>query len=497
MERPWTPILRRLTHRDVWGPGGIAPLEAFRRAGSGYVARCPRHRPDLHPSFVMKEGRVDGYCFACRYRVSWIDYVGQRLGITDRRAAFWKAIEVLAARAGTTVPPRRLESVAPDAFQTAARWVRSQLLENTAVAKRCRDYLIQRRLIPDVLEVLPVGCLADPGQVFPALRAAGCLPRDINATGLAHRYLARVPLIFVFSDGDRVTGFKGRAPDRAQKRILNAKGFGGEREQRSLYCADLARDAIKATRQAVLVEGEFDCLVWWSWALSRGQTINWVALGGTSKPSSLTFTRLSELGAETVLLALDEDPPGDLATAAAVSLAWEAGLEPVVLQMPSGCKDPDEVFTRLGPKGGLETMRSRLRSAPEWLVGHWIGLYPPDSADGAAQILAEARRTAACAPPIALAALTEHVAQALGLETAAVRVDLLRAGEEARRRRTLLQLQQWAREVQMLRPEDLPDALARGHAMLEALQGSGRLESGRVKSGAIRPRGHPILGSVF
>jgi hypothetical protein len=159
-DKPWVPILRRLTHRDVWGPGGIAPLEAFRRSGAGYVARCPHHRPDTHPSFAMREGRFDGYCFSCRYRVSWIDSVAQHLGVTDRRAAFWKAIEVLAARAGMPVPPRRLESNAPDAFETAARWLRARLLENTPVARRCRDYLVQRELIADVLELLPLGCLA-------------------------------------------------------------------------------------------------------------------------------------------------------------------------------------------------------------------------------------------------------------------------------------------------------------------------------------------------
>lgn len=471
VDKPWTAILRKLTHRDVWGPGGIAPLEAFRRSASGYVARCPRHRPDVHPSFAMKEGRFDGYCFACRYRLSWIDDIAGRLGITDRREAFRKSIEILAARAGMPVPLRRPESNAPDAFETAARWLRAQLLENTAVAKRCRAYLVQRQLIPDVLELLPLGCLPDPVQVGPALRAAGCHVHDIAATGLAHRYLARVPLVFICSDGERVTGFKGRAPDREQKRILNAKGFGGERERRSLYCADLAREAIKATKQAVLVEGEFDCLVWWSWALSRGKAINWIALGGTSKPSPMTFNRLRELGAETVLLALDDDQPGYLCTAAAVGFAWETGLEPVVVQMPSGCKDPDDVFTRVGPKTGLEAMRSHLRSAPEWLVRHWVGLYPPDSADGVARILAEARRTAACAPPIALAAITAGVAQALGLAITVVRADLLHAAEEARTQRALQHLQQWARDVQTLRPQDLPHALAQGQAVLEALQG--------------------------
>src|SRR5260370_14423574 len=180
----------------------------------------------------------------------------------------------------------------------------------------------------EFLQLVPVGCLPDPGHVGPALGAAGCHSRDIAATGLTHRYLARAPLVFICSDGERVTGFKGRTPDREQKRILNAKGFGGERERRSLYCADLARDAIQATKQAVLVEGEFDCLVWWSWALNRSKAINLVALGGTSKPSLTTFTRLREIGAETLLLSMDDHTPGPLATHPTMALSHDATRPP-------------------------------------------------------------------------------------------------------------------------------------------------------------------------
>jgi DNA primase len=370
------------------------------------------------------------------------------------------------------VPPASQEANAPDAFEMAARWLRAQILESSAVAKRCRDYLVQRRLVPDVLESLPVGCLPDPGHAGPALRAAGCRLRDIAATGLTSTYLVRAPLVFIYSDGEHVTGFKGRSPHPEQKRILNARGFGGERERRSLYCAELAREAIRATKQAVLVEGEFDCLVWWSWALHHGKAINWVALGGTSKPSATTFARLRELGAETVFLALDDDRPGHLATAAAVGLAWQAGLEPIVVQLPAGCKDPDDVFTRMGPDAGLDAMSSNLRGAPGWLVQHWLTLHSPDSADGAAAILAEARRIAPCAPPIALAAIATSLAPVLGAEVTTVQADLVRAAEEARRQAALEQFQRWTRDVQALEPQDLPRALARGHAVLEALGGT-------------------------
>jgi DNA primase len=469
MDRPWTPILRKLTHRDVWGPSGIAPLEAFRRSASGYLARCPRHRPDLHPSFAMKEGRFDGYCFSCRYRVSWIDHVAGHLGITDRREAFRKAIEVLAARAGMSVPLSSSRPNAPDAFETAARWLRARLLENTAVAQHCRDYLLQRHTFPDVLELLPVGCLPDPDDAMRALRAAGCHVRDIAATGVTSRYLARTPLVFIYSDGDHVTGFKGRAPHSEQKRILNARGFGGERERRSLYCADLAREAIRKTKQAVLVEGEFDCLVWWSWTLSRGKAINWVALGGTSKPSAMTFTRLRELGAETVLLALDDDRPGHLATAAAIEFAWQAGLEPVVVEMPDGCKDPDDVFTRIGPETGLTTMTSRFRNASEWLVRHWLTLHPPETEGRPSRVLIEAQRVVTHASPAALVSIAAGIAVALGLEVTAVHADLVRFAQERHRQLALQQFHHWRRDVQSLEPQDLPNALTRGQAVLEAL----------------------------
>ncbi|MBI1795620.1 MAG: 5'-nucleotidase C-terminal domain-containing protein [Candidatus Eisenbacteria bacterium] len=409
----------------------------------------------------------------------------------------------IASRKATVTAVR--DSVAPDPDVEAAAkplhdLTRAALAETLAFAAhpiaaprgRLEDgalwELIQRAQLDATGADVSLAALPDP-----TLRLAGAIRRrDVmglypydNTLGIvtltgaellatlerSARYLAPAPLVFVCSDGERVTGFKGRVPDRTQKRILNAKGFGGEREQRSLYCADLAHEAIKAMRQAVLVEGEFDCLVWWSWALSHGKAINWIALGGTSKPSPMTFKRLHELGAETVLLALDDDQPGHLATAAAVGFAWQAGLEPVVIQMPSGCKDPDDVFTRVGPKIGLETMSSNLWSAPEWLVRHWVGLYPPDSAAGVARILAEARRTGACAPPIALAAITTGVARAFGLAVTVVRTDLLHAAAEARRQLALQQFEYWAREIQTLKPQALPHALARGQAVPEALEG--------------------------
>ena len=100
---PWRAVLERLRHPDVWGPGGLYPLEAFRRTGRGWVARCPGGaHPDRHPSFSMPDGRSFGRCFACGYRRTWIGFVLERQGHSPdaRGPAFRSALAVLAERAG-------------------------------------------------------------------------------------------------------------------------------------------------------------------------------------------------------------------------------------------------------------------------------------------------------------------------------------------------------------------------------------------------------------
>ncbi|MGQ0723270.1 MAG: hypothetical protein ACT4PE_17115, partial [Candidatus Eiseniibacteriota bacterium] len=92
-------------------------------------------------------------------------------------------------------------------------------------------------------------------------------------------------------------------------------------------------------------------------------------------------------------------------------------------------------------------------------------------ADRAVRILTEARRTAACAPPLVLASIATSVALALGIKITAVEAHLLRAAEDARRLRALQQFQHWTQEVQALAFQDLPQALARGQALLEAFEG--------------------------
>jgi DNA primase len=447
----------------------------------------------------MRPGWYHGYCFACRFKQTWIDAVAQRVP-GDRRQQFRAAVDALADRGGLPRPAwQATQHEAVDGLTAAAQWLRAQLVDRHDVAQACRAYLQRRQIGLDVVELLPLGCLPSPALAGRVLRQAGCTPGAIKRTGLTERYMRRYPLIFIATDGEKITGFKGRSlvsaaaderagadPRREAPKALNAKGFGGEREARSLYCLDLAKDAIAASGRVILVEGEFDALVWQAWFLRRTQVIELVAWGGTSKPKPESFARLRALGARIVYLANDDDPAGHAATRECVRLAWAAGLEPLVMTMPPGCKDPDEVFTRLGPEVGMQALNAGIVAPVSWLVRHWAATHalatgdgPAPTAAGIAHVRAQVAEVGAVAPASVIEELATDVATLLDVSAASVMEDIQRAADEARRDAALRALRAWTAEAHHANPATLAETLARGQNVFQQLvtAGRGRKES--------------------
>ena len=175
---PWRAVLERLRHPDVWGPGGLYPLEAFRRTGRGWVARCPGGaHPDRHPSFSMPDGRSFGRCFACGYRRTWIGFVLERQGHSPdaRGPAFRSALAVLAERAGMPLdePARSQDAkLAPPPLAVLAGILKRGLLSDHPRAAACRAYLGSRRVPDAVIPRLPIGAWTEAGAIGAALRAA-------------------------------------------------------------------------------------------------------------------------------------------------------------------------------------------------------------------------------------------------------------------------------------------------------------------------------------
>lgn len=464
MSKPvdWRAILSRLAQPDLWGPTGLYPLDGFRRTGKGWVARCPSGtHPDRHPSFSMPEGRPFGRCFACGYRRTWIGYVLEQRGHPPdaKGPAFREALEILAERAGVPLELPGADA-APDplarAYMTAAAYLKQTLLSDTPAAETCRRYLAGRGIPAPLLPRLPVGALDDPVRLRKALAAQGIPASVLVQTGLLAAYVARHPLIFIYTDTAGITGFKCRLPDPTRKDVLNAKGFGGDAEGRSLFALDLAREAIAAQGAAIVVEGEFDALAWHAAALERGQTIELVALGGSSKPTVEKFRTLHAVGARLVYFAFDADRAGQLATAAACPLAWQAGLEVFVLSMPEGVKDPDEALQRLGLPAAQAALFAHERAQPGavWVAQWLLAEHAPTTPDLAARLQQAASAVALAMSATPREVFADALAGPLGVSAAALRAEWAAAARQRREAALRQELSAWARQF--------PTALAKG-----------------------------------
>jgi DNA primase len=449
---PWRPVLERLRHPDVWGPGGLYPLEAFRRTRRGWAARCPSStHPDRHPSFSMPEGRSFGHCFACGYTRTWIGFVLERQGHSPaaRGRAFMSALAVLAERAGCSLDtPGALAEGAPagSALTTLAALLKRGLVSEHPRAVACRAYLAARGVPEGVLARLPLGAWTDARELTEALRADRVSPRLLREHGLLARYVPEHPLLFLYEDAAGVTGFKCRKPSLTEKSVLNAVGFGGAVEARSLFGLSVARDAITQYRRAILVEGEFDALGWYAASLAAGRHFELVALGGTAKPSVERFGTLRSLGARVVYLALDADPPGETATATACRCAWEAGLDVAILPMPDGCKDPDEVLARHGAEAGARRLFALDRAAPGgvWLAQYQLRRSPPVTVEATAALREASAEVARVMPAPDRARYAEIIGKALGVPASSLEVEWGRFAATARAREIRDRLQRWA-----------------------------------------------------
>jgi DNA primase len=445
----WRAIIERLSHADVWGPGGLYPLEGFRRSGRNWIARCPSGvHPDRHPSFSMPQDRAFGRCFACGYRRTWIGFVLERQGHPPEAQGtiVREALALLAERAGIPLATTSAEVETPiPALAVLTGVLKQNLLSADPRAAACRKYLVARGMPEDVLPRLPVGAWTDARAVSAQLRAARLSPGLLREHGLLARYVPTHPLLFVYEDAEGVTGFKCRKPSLGEKSVLNALGFGGAVEGRSLFGVSLAREAIARYGRVIVVEGEFDALGWHAASLAIGRHFELVALGGAAKPTVEKFRTLRALGACAVYLALDADPAGEAAAAAACHCAWETGLDVGILSMPEGCKDPDDVLARQGPAAGAAHLFTldRAEAGAVWLARHQLAGCPPVTLESAARLRALSAETARVMPASVRPGYAAILARALGLPVGALIEEWGRHAAETRARALREHLRRW------------------------------------------------------
>jgi len=339
----------------------------LRKAGKNFKALCPFHQ-EKTPSFYVFPDTQSFYCFGCGASGDAITFV-----MRTEQVSFREALERLAQRAGITLHSyRRGENEEDEQRQRwfelnrlASAWF-SHVLWSTAFGEPARAYLERRGVDRATAERFALGFAPDaPNALLRYLTQHGASLDELLRVGLVvqrddgsvvDRFRNRV--IFPIRDRQgRILGFGGRTLGDIQPKYLNSPQTPLFDKSSVLYALDLAEEAIRTQRTAIVVEGYLDAIT----AHQFGYT-NTVASLGTA----LTERQGKQLRrlAERILLALDADAAGRQATLRGLELLRTAladaerpvadpralirfertlGVELAVVVLPEGF-DPDELI---------------------------------------------------------------------------------------------------------------------------------------------------------
>ena len=256
-----------------------------------------------------------------------------------------------------------------------------QQLGGTLEGKAARAYLEDRGLDKDAIARFGIGYAPSGGDALlrflkakykePLLNESGLVSRDQSGR-MFDRFRRRITFPIANESG-KIVAFGCRALGDDQPKYLNSPETPIYSKSNLLYHLDRAKEALRRSDFAVLVEGYMDAI-----AVARAGISNVVASCGTSlaEPQIKLLSRFTKR----VIVNYDPDTAGQIATERSISLLLENDFEVRVLALPAmnltrgdGTKysknaDPDLYIREMG----VEAYTKLLKEAPPY-VDYLIG----------------------------------------------------------------------------------------------------------------------------
>jgi DNA primase len=343
----------------------------LRRVGATgrYLGLCPFHQ-EKTPSFNVNQGRQFYKCFGCGAGGDALKFVMEVDGLT-----FPEALKLLAERNGIPMPKRNEYSDTDSRLRGALIEMHARAAEFYQAALRgpqggeARAYLARRGVSPEVINAFQLGYSDPAGHALTQrLTEERFSPEQLEASGLVRRrnegagsYDAfRGRLMFpIHNESGKVIAFGGRAMrDDDQPKYLNSPETPIYRKTSTLYNLHRAREAMRRSDRAVLVEGYMDVI-----GAYAADVREVVASCGTALTNPQV--RAIHRHADTVVVNFDPDDAGGNAAERAIQLLLDESLHVRVLTLDGGL-DPDEYVKQ----NGAEAYRARLDAAPGYF--HWL-----------------------------------------------------------------------------------------------------------------------------
>ncbi len=330
---------------------------ALRRAGRNYTGLCPFHQ-EKTPSFYVNPEKQMYKCFGCGEGGDTLSFL-----MKQEHKTFGELISDLAEERGIDIirdGNQQNRTSENELFYNLHSLARSFYETQLQASERVTTYLAERQ-IPSEWRVhfglgyAPAGWenlakhlkmqVADVNAMPQLLEKAGLANLRSDGVGLYDRFRDRL-MIPIQDERGRVIAFGARSlsPEDVPK-YLNSPETSIYIKSRILYAFNHAREAIRASKYAILMEGYFDVISAHMAGVNQA-----VGVCGTSLTEG-HLKLLQRAGAETVYLCFDSDEAGQTAALRAVELVenqlLELGLNTRVIALPEG-KDPDDFFKQNG-----------------------------------------------------------------------------------------------------------------------------------------------------
>lgn len=345
----------------------IGERVSLKRAGKNYIGLCPFH-DDHKPSFSVSSEKQIFRCWSCGVGGDVIKFVQ-----LSEKVDFPEALRLLAQRAGINLAReagQRRAAQAREQLQDALRWAVRHFQRNleSPAGAVARAYADRRGLAPESLTRHSLGFAVDGWQdVVNAARRAGIANETLQQAGLItsgdsgrlyDRFRNR--LIFPIRDHlGRPVALGGRTLGDDPAKYLNSPETALFSKSHILYALDLARPAIEAGGEAIVVEGYMDAVM-----LHQFGFTNVVATLGTALTDA--HVKLLRRFARSIILCFDGDEAGIKAADRGVETALRTGADVRVMLLPGGQDPADCVVT-----GGREAFAAQLPKAVDALRFKW------------------------------------------------------------------------------------------------------------------------------
>lgn len=348
----------------------IGEYVRLKRSGATgrYIGLCPFHQ-EKTPSFSVNQTRQFYKCFGCGKGGDIFRFLEEIEGVT-----FYEALKMVAERNGIAMPKRtehadaeaKLRTALLEMHEIAAAQFQSAL--RAPQGAEARAYLAKRGVSTEMIDTFGLGYSEPGGQILTRrLAQQHFAPEQLEASGLVRRRddgsfydSFRGRLMFpIHNESGKVIAFGGRAlRDEDQPKYLNSPETALYRKSSVLYNLHRAREGMRRSGRAVLVEGYMDVIGVYSAGIREV-----VATCGTA----LTETQVRRIHshADNIVINFDPDAAGERAAESAIDLLLDEGLHIRVLSLDGGL-DPDEYARR----NGAEAYRQQLDVAPTYF--HWL-----------------------------------------------------------------------------------------------------------------------------